>query len=121
MLKIYTYSGCSTCRSAVKWLRANGAEFTELPIRETPPSGRELAAMLAANAGEVRRLFNTSGLDYRAQGLKDRLTTMSREEALVLLACNGNLIKRPFAIDATRGVHLVGFRSPQWAAALAKR
>jgi arsenate reductase len=59
-------------------------------------------------------LFNSSGLDYRALGLKDTLPGMSDEEALRLLAGNGNLIKRPCAIDASRGVALVGFQEEAW-------
>jgi arsenate reductase len=118
-MKMYTYQGCSTCRKATQWLRARGIEFQEVPIRETPPGLEELRAMLAARGGALRALFNTSGLDYRALGLKDTLPTLGPEEALRLLAGNGNLIKRPFAIDAARGVHLVGFQEEEWARALA--
>jgi len=117
-MKIYTYQGCSTCRKATQWLRARGIEFQEVPIRETPPGLEELRAMLAARHGSLRALFNTSGLDYRALGLKDTLPTLDPEKALRLLAGNGNLIKRPFAIDPARGVHLVGFQEEEWARAL---
>ncbi len=117
-MKLYTYQACSTCRSAVKWLRARGISFEEIPIRETPPSLSELRAMLAAHEGQMRPLFNTSGQDYRALGLKDKLPEMSTDEALSLLAGQGNLVKRPFAIDAGRGVFLTGFQEEAWAAAL---
>lgn len=117
-MKLYTYQGCSTCKSAVKWLRAHGISFTEIPIRETPPSVSELTAMLKANADQLRVLFNTSGMDYRALGLKDTLPSMSTAEALKLLSENGNLVKRPFAIDAKKGLHLVGFKEDAWAKAL---
>lgn len=118
MLRVYAYSGCSTCKKAVKWLRENGVDFEELPIRETPPTKKELAAMQSAYGGEIRRLFNTSGQDYRALGIKDRLPSMSEKEAIGLLAGNGNLVKRPFAIDAKSGVFLVGFNERDWAAAI---
>jgi arsenate reductase-like glutaredoxin family protein len=72
-MKLYTYQACSTCKAAVKWLRSRGIAFDEIPIRETPPTLAELRAMLAAHSGELRPLFNTSGLDYRALGLKDKL------------------------------------------------
>jgi arsenate reductase len=65
MLTVYTYSNCSTCRSAVKWLRSKDIAFTEKPIRETPPTVAELRTMLAAYGGAVKKLFNTSGRDYR--------------------------------------------------------
>ena len=74
--------------------------------------------MLAAHDGDLRRLFNVSGMDYRSLGLKDKLPAMSIDAALQLLAGNGNLVKRPFAIDARNKVHLVGFKEPEWQAAL---
>jgi arsenate reductase (glutaredoxin) len=118
MLKVYAYSGCSTCKNALKWLKGRGIECEEIAIRETPPSLAELKAMLAAQGGELRRLFNVSGMDYRSLGLKDRLPGMSTEEALGLLAGNGNLVKRPFAIDAGKKVFLVGFKEAEWEGAL---
>ena len=117
-MKLYTYQACSTCRSALKWLRANGIAFQEIPIRETPPTVSELRAMLNAHGGELRPLFNVSGQDYRALGLKDMLPTMGAEEALALLASHGNLVKRPFVIDLERGIHLTGFQEDAWAAVL---
>ncbi|MCX6854886.1 MAG: arsenate reductase family protein [Verrucomicrobia bacterium] len=114
-MKLFTYQGCSTCKSAVKWLRSHDIAFTEIPIRETAPSVPELAAMLKAQGDELRLLFNTSGQDYRALGMKDTLPSMSTSEALKLLSENGNLVKRPFAIDATKGLYLVGFKEEVWA------
>lgn len=118
-LKVYTLSNCDTCRKAVKWLRAHGVAFAELAIRTTPPTEDELRTMLAACRGERRKLFNTSGADYRAQGLGEKLPTLSDAAALGLLAGNGNLVKRPFAIGA--GVALVGFDEAAWTAALGKK
>ncbi len=118
MLKIYSYKSCSTCRNATAWLKAHGIRFEEHPIRETPPTLRELQSMLAAREGNIRPLFNTSGLDYRAFNLKDKLPSMKPEEALRLLQNNGNLVKRPFALDESKGIHLLGFRESEWRAAL---
>ena len=118
MLKLYTYRGCSTCRNAVKWLRANNVEFTEIPIRETPPDLAELRSMLLSRGGKLRDLCNTSGQDYRAPGMKEKLAMLTETEALTLLAGNGNLIKRPFAQDVAAGVFLTGFKEPEWQAAL---
>jgi arsenate reductase (glutaredoxin) len=117
MLKVYAYQGCSTCKNAMKWLKARVIAYQELAIRETPPSVKELRAMLKAQGGEMRLLFNTSGQDYRAQGLKDTLPKMSEDEALKLLSENGNLVKRPFVLDEARGIALVGFKENAWAKA----
>ena len=112
---VYTLSNCSTCRDATKWLRAQGVAFQEKPIRETPPTLAELRTMLAACDGKVSRLFNTSGIEYRALGLAAQLPGLTPDEALKLLAGNGRLVKRPFLIG--RGVAVVGFDPDAWKAA----
>lgn len=116
VLKVYTYSNCSTCRNAFKWLNAHKIAFDEIPIRTTPPSVPELRTMLAARGGELKRLFNTSGLDYRALNLSEKLPRMSETEALQLLASNGNLVKRPFLLGAK--VALTGFNEAEWSSVL---
>ena len=117
VLTIYTYANCDTCRRATKWLRAHDLAFVEKPIRETPPTPAELRAMLAAHGGELGKLFNTSGRDYREQKLGETLPTLSHAAAIKLLAGNGNLVKRPFLL-APGGAGLVGFNEPAWTAAL---
>jgi arsenate reductase (glutaredoxin) len=117
MLKIYTYGNCSTCRQALQWLRAEGLAFTERPIRETPPTRAELERMLAAQGGEVRRLCNTSGRDYRELKLGEKLPGLGAGAVLALLERNGNLVKRPFLLGPA--VALVGFDAAAWRQALA--
>jgi len=117
MLKMYAYDGCSTCRNAAKWLKQQGIPFEQIPIREQPPTTVELAEALKARDGDLRALFNTSGQDYRAFGMKDKLPTMPQVEALELLSKTGNLVKRPFAIDEKKKVFLVGFKEDEWRSA----
>jgi len=118
MLKVYAYKGCSTCRNAVKWLTAQNLPFEEIAIREQPPTVEELQQVLQKRGGEIRALFNTSGMDYRAEGWKDKLPQLSEAEALAALAANGNLVKRPLAIDSARGIALNGFKETEWAECL---
>jgi arsenate reductase len=118
-LTVYTYKNCDTCRRAVKWLQSQGPAFVERPIRETPPTPAELRKMLAAQHGELRRLFNTSGRDYREQKLGEKLPGMDVGAALALLAKNGNLVKRPFLLGPD--VALIGFDEKAWSLALSKR
>lgn len=112
---IYTLKTCDSCRKATKFLRDHSIPFEEIPIRETPPSEAELLAALKST-GDIRKLFNTSGQDYRALGMKDMLPTLSDSDAVALLAGNGNLIKRPFLV--TTDTILVGFDEAAWSAAL---
>jgi len=111
MLTIYTYANCSTCSKATAFLRKHDVPFVEKPIREQPPTLKELTAMLAI-VGERKRLFNSSGLDYRRMHIGEKLTQLSDLQVLHLLAANGNLIKRPFLLFKDGG--LIGFKPEVW-------
>jgi arsenate reductase (glutaredoxin) len=117
-LRVYAYANCDTCRKALKFLAAQKVEAEVIPIREQPPTVAELRKMLGYVGGDLRKLFNTAGQDYRAFDMKTKLPGMSEEEALKLLASNGNLVKRPFALAKTAGV--VGFREEEWTQLLAR-
>ncbi len=111
-LKFYEYKGCDTCRKAKKFLDANGIAYQPIPIRETPPAKTEIIKMLAVYDGNIRRLFSTSGVDYKQLKLSEKLPHLSSNEAINLLAANGNLVKRPFVISGCSGV--VGFNEEEW-------
>lgn len=115
-MKIYTYKNCGSCKKATKWLNEKGVEFDELPIRETPPSMEEFEQMLAYQSGELKKLFNTAGGDYRELDMKTKLPSLSVDEAFALLASRGNLVKRPFVLGG--GFGLVGFKEAEWAAVI---
>jgi arsenate reductase len=112
IMKLYTYSGCGTCRKATKWLQGHGLDIPEIPIRERPPSVEDLKKMLGHFGGDRRRLFNTSGQDYRALKLKASLPEMTDAEVFSLLSKNGNLVKRPFLLTDSGGT--TGFQEAEW-------
>ena len=116
-MKVHTLKTCDTCRKATKWLLEKGKPFDEIAIREQPPTLTELHLALKSAGGDIRKLFNTSGQDYRAFNLKDSLPTMPESEALALLASNGNLIKRPFLFSGS--LAMAGFDPAKWSDALA--
>ncbi len=111
-LKIYAYSNCGTCRKALQYLAAKSMDCQVIPIREQPPSRTELQRMLRLYGGNIRKLFNTSGQDYQKLNLKARLPGLSKDEAIDLLAGNGNLVKRPFVLTKNDG--RVGFKELEW-------
>ena len=110
-LRVYEYSGCSTCRNALKFLDTRGVAYERVPIVEQPPTPAELKSMLA-KVGQLKRLFNTSGQVYRELGVGEKLKTMSEADALALLAKHGKLVKRPFVLLKDRG--LLGFKEAEW-------
>ena len=111
-MKVYHYAKCSTCRDALKFLESREARYTPIEIDKTPPSKSELKRMIKYYDGNLRRLFNTSGLVYKALGLKEKLSTLSQDQALELLSSHGKLVKRPFVLGDDFG--LVGFVKDEW-------
>jgi len=112
------YPKCSTCRKAKAFLEESGAVFETRDIKEEKPTYEELETWYRRSGLPLRRFFNTSGLQYRALELKERLPKMSEEEQLRLLATDGMLVKRPLLIDGD--TVLVGFREADWKEALQK-
>lgn len=112
-ITIVQYPPCSTCRAAVKSLKAKGYEVTTRHIVEETPTAKELQELLALSGLDIKKLFNTSGEVYRELGLKDKLAIMSDQEKLELLSSHGMLIKRPIATDGKRVT--IGFKEEQYA------
>ena len=108
------YPKCSTCAKARAWLEERGMEFTQRDIKTDRPTAEELLGWQQASGLPLRRFFNTSGMQYRARELKDKLPNMTEDEMLELLATDGMLVKRPILV-ADNGTVLVGFRAQEWA------
>ncbi|WP_303973399.1 arsenate reductase family protein [Streptococcus merionis] len=110
MLTFFEYPTCSTCKKAKKELTELGVTFEAINIKETPPSADQLLRWLDQNDWPLKAYFNTSGNSYKALGLKDKLPTLSTEEAVELLAADGMLIKRPILADGNK-VYQIGYRT----------
>ena len=110
------YPKCSTCKKAQTWLEDHGLDYQLRDIKTQNPTQEELRQWHAQSGLPLKRFFNTSGQQYRALGLKDRLPQMTQEEQLALLASDGMLVKRPILLDGDKV--LVGFRQGEWEAAL---
>ena len=107
------YPKCTTCQRAKKFLDSRGAVYTDRHIKEENPTAEELRAWWKRSGLPLKKFFNTSGLQYKALGLKDRLPGMDEEERLSLLATDGMLVKRPVLVG--EDFVLVGFREDEWA------
>lgn len=107
------YPKCTTCQKAKKYLDGRGASYIDRHIKEENPTLEELRTWWQASGLPLKKFFNTSGLQYKALGLKDKLPTMSEEEQLALLASDGMLVKRPVLVG--EDFVLVGFKEEQWA------
>jgi Spx/MgsR family transcriptional regulator len=111
-LKIYQYGKCSTCVKALKFLANRKVSFAAVDITETPPTKAELEKMIKAYDGDFKKLFNTSGVQYRELKISEKIAQMTPAEAVKLLSGNGRLVKRPFVLVGDKG--LVGFKEDDW-------
>ena len=109
---IWKYNRCGSCRKAIKFLDDNNIEYTGKEILETAPSVEELQKMLGFLNGDLKKLFNTSGVKYREGNYKDKIKTMSVDEAIKALSEDGALVKRPFVLAENFGT--VGFKEEIW-------
>ena len=112
MILVLEYPKCSTCKKALKWLEENEVPFTKRHIVEENPSEQELTEWYHKSGLPLKKFFNTSGLQYKALGLKDKLSAMSEEEQLELLSTDGMLVKRPLLIG--EDFALPGFKVKEW-------
>ena len=109
---IYVYGKCSTCKAALLFLKKHKVAFIEKEISNEPPSVLELQQMLDYQDGNLKKLFNTSGLLYKKMGLKEKLQNLNIDQAFALLNQHGMLVKRPFLLGSDFG--LLGFKETEW-------
>jgi arsenate reductase len=111
------YPSCTTCQKARKWLDAHHIPYEIRDIKTHNPSQAELRQWHRQSGLPLKRFFNTSGLQYKALALKDKLSAMTEEEQFALLSTDGMLVKRPIFIGDE--LVLTGFKETEWAQALA--
>ena len=112
------YPKCTTCQKAKKFLDDLGVSYEDRHIKEQNPTAGELRTWWGRSGLPLKKFFNTSGLQYKALNLKDRLPAMTEDEQIELLATDGMLVKRPVLVG--EDFVLVGFRPQQWEEQLKK-
>ncbi|WP_298524791.1 arsenate reductase family protein [uncultured Methanobrevibacter sp.] len=106
------YPKCSTCRKAKNWLDEHNIEYESRHIVEDNPNAEEIENWYNKSGLPLKRFFNTSGMVYRENKIKDKLPDMSEAEQFELLATNGMLVKRPIVVGDD--FVLVGFKVKEW-------
>ncbi|MEG0722295.1 MAG: arsenate reductase family protein [Lachnospiraceae bacterium] len=106
------YPKCSTCQKAKRWLEDHEIAFEDRHIVECNPTAKELKEWHQRSNLPLKRFFNTSGMKYKEQGLKDKLPEMTQEEQYELLATDGMLVKRPLLIG--ENFVMTGFKEQEW-------
>ena len=106
------YPKCSTCKKARAWLEENNIAFEERDIKTENPTEAELKSFIEKGV-PIKKLWNTSGMLYRENNLKDKIPTMTEAEQIAMLATDGMLVKRPILVGD--GFVLTGFKEADWA------
>lgn len=109
---VLSYSGCGTCKKALRWFSDHGVDVVVRPIVDAPPSAEELGEWIPKSQKPVRKWLNTSGQSYRAIG-KAKVDASKDEEIVRWLTQDGKLVKRPVVV--TRSRVLVGFDEDTYA------
>ena len=111
------YPKCTTCQKAQKWLDSQSVQYNYRDIKQENPTYDELKSWFALSKQPIKKLFNTSGLQYKALNLKEKLPSMGEDACLQLLATDGMLVKRPLVIGDN--FVLNGFKESEWEERLA--
>ena len=132
---IYCYNRCSTCKKAIKYLEENITKNKnkniELELKDIITEKPDLKEMIKIieikynkNISEITRdelkaFFNTSGILYRENNIKDKIKDEknSIEDILNILISDGKMIKRPLVIvkEGNKKDHiLLGFKEEEY-------
>lgn len=106
------YPKCGTCQKAEKWLKSKGIDYAYRPIKEQQPTKAELTDWISKTKLPAAKLFNTSGLLYKEQNMKDKVKSLSQNELIDILSQNGLMVKRPVMLVGERV--LIGFKQDEW-------
>ena len=71
------YPKCTTCQKAKAFLDERDVSYEARDIKLENPTAEELRGWWEKSGMPLKKFFNTSGLQYKALGLKDKLPEMS--------------------------------------------
>ena len=111
---VYCYNRCTTCKKAIKYLEENIEKHKniELELKDIiteKPNLNEMIKIIETKykkkiseitRDELKSFFNTSGILYRENNIKDKIKDEknSIEDILNILILDGKMIKRPLVI-----------------------
>ena len=130
---VYCYNRCSTCKKAIKYLEENIArnKNIELELKDIiteKPNLEEMSKIIETKydkkisditRDEIKSFFNTSGILYRENNIKDKIKDLNNsiDDILKILISDGKMIKRPLVIIKD-GINddkiLLGFKDEEY-------
>ena len=130
---VYCYNRCSTCKKAIKYLEENIArnkniELESKDIITEKPNLEEMSKIIETKydkkisditRDEIKSFFNTSGILYRENNIKDKIKDLNNsiDDILKILISVGKMIKRPL-VRIKDGINkdkiLLGFKEEEY-------
>jgi arsenate reductase (glutaredoxin) len=101
-LTLYHNPRCSKSRGALELLEARGLTPTLVRYLETPPSARELQALLGKLGIGARQLLRSGEEEYQALNLAD--SSLSEAQLIAAMVAHPKLIERPILIVGDKAV-----------------
>ena len=130
---VYCYNRCSTCKKAIKYLEENIArnKNIELELKDIiteKPNLEEMSKIIETKydkkisditRDEIKSFFNTSGILYRENNIKDKIKDLNNsiDNILKILISDGKMIKRPLVIikdGINKDKILLGFKEEEY-------
>ena len=135
---VYCYNRCTTCKKAIKYLEENilnnnkNSKNIELELKDIiteKPNLNEMIKIIETKYNkkiseitrdELKSFFNTSGILYRENNIKDKIKDEknSIEDILNILISDGKMIKRPLVIIKEKENNnkniLLGFKEEEY-------
>lgn len=130
---VYCYNRCSTCKKAIKYLEENIArnkniELESKDIITEKPNLEEMSKIIETKydkkisditRDEIKLFFNTSGILYRGNNIKDKIKDLNNsiDDILKILISDGKMIKRPLVIikdGINKDKILLGFKEEEY-------
>jgi arsenate reductase len=101
-VKIFHNPRCSKSRQTLGLLQEQGEEPTIIEYLKTPPSAKELDAILRQLGLEPRELMRRKEPEYKAAGLDN--PDLTRDELIQAMVDQPKLIERPIVIKDNRAI-----------------
>ena len=131
---VYCYNRCTTCKKAIKYLEENIEKHKNIKLElkdiiTEKPNLNEMIKIIETKYNkkiseitrdELKSFFNTSGILYRENNIKDKIKDEknSIEDVLNILISDGKMIKRPLVIineeENNNKSILLGFKEEEY-------
>ena len=131
---VYCYNRCTTCKKAIKYLEENIEKHKNIKLElkdiiTEKPNLNEMIKIIETKYNkkiseitrdELKSFFNTSGILYRENNIKDKIKDLNNsiDDILKILISDGKMIKRPLVIineeENNNKSILLGFKEEEY-------